>query len=266
MITIKGVLERLTYQNPENHYTVGRLKVIEASDPVTIVGYLAGVSEGESIRVTGKWVSHPKYGDQFKIESYEVILPASEAGIRKYLGSGIIKGIGQNFADRIVDHFQEQTLNIIENEPEQLLKIRGIGKAKKELIEKSWNIHHSARKVVQTLTEYNIGVIHASAILKTYGSAALDIIQKEPYLIARDIPQVGFIIADTIAMANGVDKNDEQRLMACLIYGLLILEKEGHVYALKEDLLKLCSRTAGVDKDNFEDIIGAQFTMNWDPS
>jgi len=257
MITIKGVLERLTYQNPDNHYTVARIKVAGASDPVTIVGYLAGVTEGESLKLSGKWVSHPKYGDQFKAQSFSVVLPATTAGIRKYLASGIIKGIGKSFADRIVDYFKEQTLDIIENEPDQLLKIRGIGKAKKELIERAWNTHHSVRKVMQFLTDHNVGVFHASEILRTYGSGAMEILLNEPYLIARDIPQIGFKIADMIAKGNGVEKDNEQRLMACLIHCLLILEQDGHVYALKADLFKLCASTSNVNEKMFEPVIDA---------
>jgi len=124
MITIKGILARLTYQNPENHYTIARLGIHGISDSVTIVGYLAGVVEGETLEVSGQWVSHPKYGDQFKIEGYKVMLPATVSGIKKYLGSGMIKGIGKSLADKIVTHFQENTLVIIENEPDKLIAAR----------------------------------------------------------------------------------------------------------------------------------------------
>jgi exodeoxyribonuclease V alpha subunit len=255
MITIKGVLERLTYQNPDNHYTVARVKVIEASDPVTVVGYLSGVTEGESLKLIGEWAFHPKYGDQFKVESFNVILPTTTAGIKKYLASGIIKGMRKSFADRIVDYFKEQTLDIIENDPEKLLKIRGIGKAKKELIERAWNTHHSVRKVMQFLTEHNVGGFHSSEILRTYGSAAMDILLNQPYLIARDIPQVGFNIADMIARGNGIEKDNEQRLMACLIHCLLLLEQDGHVYALKDELIKRCEKISHIKDNSFEPVI-----------
>jgi len=132
MITIKGILERLTYQNQDNHYTVAKLRIAKINDPVTIVGHLAGVFEGESLEISGNWISHPKYGDQFKTEVYKVMLPASVSGIRKYLGSGIIKGIGKSLADKIVDNFEEQTLDIIENEPDKLKNIHGIGEGKKK--------------------------------------------------------------------------------------------------------------------------------------
>ncbi|MCF6248036.1 MAG: ATP-dependent RecD-like DNA helicase, partial [Desulfobacula sp.] len=252
MITIKGILERLTYQNPENHYTVARVRIAKINDPVTVVGHLAGVSEGESLEISGAWAAHAKYGDQFKVETYKVILPASVAGIRHYLGSGMIKGIGKSVADRIVDHFEEQTLDIIENEPEKLKLIHGIGEAKKKIIEQSWNKHHAVRRVMQFLQENGIGVFRAAQILKLYGPRALAILKGNPYIIARDIPSVGFEIADKIALRAGGDRDDHKRLAACLLFSLLAYEQGGHVYALKEALFKTASRTAGVPLDDFE--------------
>ena len=252
MITIKGILERLTYQNQENHYTIAKLRIAKISDPVTVVGHLAGVFEGESLEISGKWVTHPKYGDQFKVEVYKVVLPATVSGIRKYLGSGMIKGVGRSLADKIVDHFKEKTLDIIENEPDKLKSIHGIGEAKKKIIEQAWNKHHAVRRVMQFLQENNVGVYHAATILQTYGSEALNVLQHDPYIIARDIPQIGFIIADKIAMKKGVRKDDENRLQACLIYTLLSFEQEGHVYGLKKELFKSSSRISGVEPDKFE--------------
>jgi len=257
MITINGTLERLTYQNPENHYTIAKLRIAKISDPVTIVGYLAGVFEGESLEIKGKWVSHPKYGDQFKVQVYKVVLPATVSGIRKYLGSGMIKGVGKSLADKIVDHFEEKTLDIIENEPEKLKKIHGIGNAKKKLIEQAWNKHHAVRRVMQFLQENDVGVYHAAVILQTYGSDALDILQHNPYAIARDIPEIGFSIADMIAMKAGGKKDDENRLQACLIYALLSFEQEGHVYGFKKEVFLSCSRLSGVEPDKFDQALEA---------
>jgi exodeoxyribonuclease V alpha subunit len=251
MITIKGIIERLTYQNKENHYTIAKLRISKIS-AVTIVGHLAGVFEGESLEISGKWVTHSKYGDQFKVEVYEVILPASVSGIRKYLGSGMIKGIGKLLADKIVDHFEEETLDVIENEPERLKKIHGIGTAKKDLIEKAWNKHHSVRRVMQFLQQNGVSVYHAATILQTYGSEALSILQQDPYIIARDLPVIGFNIADMIAMNQGVERDDENRLKACLVYTLLSFEQDGHVYGKKNDLFNACSRTSGVEPGKFE--------------
>jgi len=251
MITIKGVLSRLTFQNPENHYTVCKIKVGEIHEPITVVGHLAGVAQGESLTLKGKWISHPKYGDQFEALTYQVTLPATISGIRKYLGSGMIQGISKGLANRIVDTFKEETLEIIENEPDKLQKIHGIGKAKQALIEKAWNKHHSVRRVLQFLQDNKVGALHAGPILKTYGSDALNVLKSDPYLIAKDIQGFGFQTADTIARARGVEKEDGKRLGACLICQLLLEEQEGHVYARKPHLFAACSRMGGVAEDLF---------------
>jgi len=268
MITIKGVLSRLTYQNPDNQYTVCRIQVEKIQDPITVVGYLAGVAEGETLTLQGQWASHPKYGDQFKADAYEVTLPASVSGIRKYLGSGMIKGISKSLADRIVDLFQEQTLEIIENQPEKLMAVSGIGKGKQQMIVKAWNTHHAVRRVMQFLQENNVNVAHAGLILKTYGAGAMTVLETDPYRIAKDIPAIGFATADAVARAKGVDKTDDNRLCACLLCQLLIFEGDGHVYADKKELFVACARLAGVDQDLFPSALAALADTNeilvWD--
>ncbi len=257
MITLKGILHHITFKNSDNHYTIAKLKIPKISDPVTVVGHLAGVFEGENLEISGTWVCHPKYGDQFKVEIYKVILPATVSGIRRYLGSGIIKGIGKSLANKIVDHFEETTLDIIENEPDRLKEINGIGSAKQSLIEQAWNTHHAVRRVMQFLQENEVSVYHAATILKTYGSAALKILQTDPYNIARDLPDIGFSIADMIALKAGGDKDNEKRLEACLIHCLLANEQDGHVYGLKKGLLNTAARLSGVAKEKFEDTLGS---------
>lgn len=252
MITIKGTIERVSFQNPDNHYTIARLKLPGISDPVTIVGHLAGVFEGENLEVGGKWVSHPKYGDQFSVQTYTIVLPATVAGIRKYLGSGMVRGIGPSMADKIVDHFQEQTLDIIENDPERLKEIHGIGKAKKQAIEEAWNTHHAVRRVMQFLQENNVPVVHAAEILKIYGSKAMDILQNDPYLIARDLPKAGFGLADMIALKSGIERDDDRRLQACLIHALIMCEQDGHVYMEKPELFKMCAKISSVAIEKFQ--------------
>jgi len=255
MITIKGTLSRITFQNPDNHYTVCRIRVARVVEPVTVVGHLAGVAEGEQLTLQGTWTSHPKFGDQFKAEIYEVTLPATVAGIRKYLASGLIRGISAHLADKIVDTLGEQTLEIIENEPERLLDVHGIGKSKKELIEKAWNTHHSVRRVMRFLQETPIGVAHAGAILKTYGNAALEVLETDPFRIARDIPSIGFRSVDSLARAAGLEIENENRLAACVICQLMVQEQEGHVFCEKEDLIRTCAGLARVDGALFEPVL-----------
>ncbi|MDD4273673.1 MAG: ATP-dependent RecD-like DNA helicase, partial [Desulfobacter postgatei] len=186
MITINGTLSRITFQNPENHYTVCRVAVPKVADAITVVGHLPGVAQGERLKLKGTWISHPKYGEQFKADSFEITLPSSMAGIRKYLSSGIIPGINQELADRIVDTFGEQTLEIIENEPDRLLDVYGIGKIKQKMIETAWNAHHSIRRVMDMLQGTNIDSAKAAAILKTYGDRALEVLTEDTFRIARD--------------------------------------------------------------------------------
>ncbi len=255
MITIKGVLSRITYQNPDNHYTVCRIRVPKVLEPITVVGHLAGVAEGEQLSLQGSWASHPKYGDQFKAQTYEVTLPATVAGIRKYLASGLINGISSFLADKIVDTFGEQTLEIIENEPDKLLDVHGIGKAKKRLIERAWNTHHSVRRVMQFLQDSNIGITHVGTILRLYGSRALEVLQTDPYLLAKDIPSIGFQAADSLARAAGIETDADSRLAACVICQLLVYEQDGHVYGEKSEVLKSCARLARVDEELFEPVL-----------
>lgn len=257
MITINGTLSRITFQNPENHYTVCRVAVPKVADAITVVGHLPGVAQGERLKLKGTWISHPKYGEQFKADSFEITLPSSMAGIRKYLSSGIIPGINQELADRIVDTFGEQTLEIIENEPDRLLDVYGIGKIKQKMIETAWNAHHSIRRVMDMLQGTNIDSAKAAAILKTYGDRALEVLTEDTFRIARDIPAIGFAVVDELARALGTEKEAEERLKACLVCRLLDLEQDGHMFEQKEDLLRACAQRAGVSAELLSDALGS---------
>ncbi|MFH1153738.1 MAG: ATP-dependent RecD-like DNA helicase [Pseudomonadota bacterium] len=252
MITITGILDKITYQNPDNQYTIARIKTRDVKDGVTVVGYLAGVAQGETLKLKGAWVTHAKYGDQFKVDSYEVTLPASVSGIRRYLASGIIKGIGKSMAEKIVDSFQDRALDIIENEPDRLREISGIGKAKLEQIVRAWNQHHSVRRVMQFLQENEVGVFHASVILKYYGSQAMDILKNSPYALSRDIPEAGFAVADAIALKAGFQRDDPERIKACLVYLLLKSEGDGHVYADRDDLIQRCFQLTSASVEDMD--------------
>ena len=181
MIVLQGTLVRITFRNDENHYIIARIKTREAKEPVVVVGTMPGVNEGETLKLTGQWITHPKYGDQFKVDGFEVTLPATMAGIRRYLGSGIIKGIGMTMAKKIVEQFKERSLEVIENEPERLKEIPGIGKAKADLITRAWDKHHAVRKVMRFLQDHDVGTAHASAILRYYGTDSLNILKNNPY-------------------------------------------------------------------------------------
>ncbi|MFO7753237.1 MAG: ATP-dependent RecD-like DNA helicase [Desulfobacteraceae bacterium] len=255
MINLTGSLERITYRNTDNHYTVCRVNAGSANEGITVVGHMPGVAEGETLQLRGRWVTHPKYGDQFQAETCEVVLPATSEGIRKYLGSGIVKGIGRSMADRIVDYFEDNTLDVIENEPDRLCEVQGIGKAKSETIRNAWNRHHSVRRVMQYLQKHGIGVFHASMIIRVYGDRTLEVLENEPYLIARDLAVSGFRIADTIALNNGTAEDDPQRLKACILSSLFSVEDQGNVYAVKDELTEKCAKDIDVCTDSINDAL-----------
>ena len=252
MIILNGTIEHITFQNDENHYTIARLKVRETKKTIVIVGHMAGVGNGETLSLRGRWVNHHKYGDQFKVETFEVILPATLSGIRKYLASGIIKGIGKGMAGKIVKHFKEQSLEIIENEPERLLEVEGIGRSKLNQISNAWDKHHSIRKIMKFLQDNGAGVDHAAAILNFYGTDALKILKKKPYSISRDIPEAGFEVADSIALNSGIKQDDPERIKASIIYLLLRQERDGHVYACKFRLIQSCIQLTSAESKSIE--------------
>ncbi|MBF0202421.1 MAG: ATP-dependent RecD-like DNA helicase [Desulfamplus sp.] len=252
MIEIIGTIGTVTYRNEDNHYTIARLKTPGQGETITIVGHLAGVGEGEGVKLTGRWVTHARYGEQFKVESYAVTLPETVSGMRQYLGSGIIKGLGKSMARRIVEHFGENSLEIIETRPERLMEIEGLGKSKMEMISRAWDRHHTARKVMQFLQEQGVGVTHASAILKYYGKNALKILRERPYRLARDLPGAGFRVADAIALQNGFKIDDPERIKSSFLYLLMKNEDEGHAFVPRDELVDRCVDLTGAGRSLVE--------------
>ncbi|MDY0376485.1 MAG: ATP-dependent RecD-like DNA helicase [Desulfobacterium sp.] len=250
MIVLQGTLVRITFRNDENHYIIARIKTREAREPVVVVGTMPGVNEGETLRLTGQWTTHPKYGDQFKVDKFEVTLPATVAGIRRYLGSGIIKGIGMVMAKKIVEQFKERSLEVIENEPERLMEIPGIGKSKADLITRAWDKHHAVRKVMKFLQDHDVGTAHASAILRYYGTGSLKVLKSSPYSVSRDVPEAGFEVADAIALKAGFKQDDPERIKACILFLLCKKESDGHVFAELDPLTSGCISLTRAGRDD----------------
>jgi exodeoxyribonuclease V alpha subunit len=240
MITIEGQLEHITFHNPENNYTVAKFRAHKTQALVNIVGYLPGPSPGESLNITGDWETHPRYGSQLKIESYELVLPKTADNIEHYLSSGIIEGIGPKLAARLVSHLGDQTLEIIENAPERLLDVPGIGKNITARIAGSWNTHHTLRNLMHFLQEHRIPTSYSAKILRIYGSAAIATLRDDPYRAAREIPGIGFSMADALAQRLGISKTDPARVHACLYYLLEQNSADGHMYAPESQLLERC--------------------------
>ncbi len=240
LITIEGHLEHITYYNQDSQYTIARMKTSNPAAKVIVVGYLAGVSLGEILKVKGTWQSHPKYGQQFKIYSYEVTLPAAAEGIRAYLASGIIKGIGSSLAARLVAAFGAQTLKIIESTPERLIEVEGIGEAKSGMIQSAWKEHHTLRRLMNFLQQMGVRSSYCAKIYKEYGPDALDLIRDDPYVLAEDFAGPGFNSADTIARKLGVEQEDPQRVRACIRHVIMQNADEGHTFAESENLFSRC--------------------------
>jgi len=240
MNTLEGCLERITYFNAENHYTIAKLKTSKTHNIVTIVGTMAAVNPGQTLKIKGIWETHPKYGQQFKIASYEVVLPATIDGIRKYLESGIIKGIGPSMANRIVSCFGAKTFEIIEKEPEKLLEVKAVGKAKAALICNAWKDHHVARSLMQFLQNMGVQTSYCAKILKEYGPDAVNIISKDPFRMTTDIPGIGFYFADTVAQKLGIEKDHPRRVKACILHVMQQVINQGDVFAYQDQIFDHC--------------------------
>ena len=256
-VSLKGQIERITYTNDENGYTVAKVKVSGRKDLVTVVGTLLIPIPGEVIEMKGTWMNHPRYGEQFKVEHYKSLVPASVYGIEKYLGSGLIKGIGPIMAGRIVKKFGEETLEVIENEIEKLAEVDGIGKKRIEMVEKAWEDQKEIREVMIFLQAHGVGSGYATKIFKQYGSRSIQVVKENPYRLATDIFGIGFISADRIAEKLGFARDSELRAEAGILYVLHQLADEGHVYYPYEPLVKKCQEILGVDREVIVKALGA---------
>jgi exodeoxyribonuclease V alpha subunit len=247
--TLEGELERITYSNPETHYTIAKLKTSKTHNMVTIVGSMPAVKPGQFLKIEGTWETHPKYGQQFKITSYEETLPATISGIQKYLASGIVKGIGPSTAQRMIRRFGARTFEIIEKNPERLVEVDGVGPAKAALICDAWKYNHAARGVMQLLQNAGVKTAYCAKILKTYGADAVNIIQSDPYRLAGDIPGIGFYLADKIALKLGISRDDTQRVKACIRHVIEQFIHEGHVFIFEHHLVAQCADLFSLEAD-----------------
>lgn len=240
MDTLQGILERIVFENPDNGYTVGRFSARGHPERVTVVGNLVSVNPGESLILQGTWVNTAQYGRQFKIERYATILPANIVGLRKYLGSGLIKGIGPKMAARIVNKFGMDTMDIIEQAPEKLARIPGIGKKRVKMIQQAWAAQREVKNVMLFLQSHNVSPAHAAKIYKTYENEAIPTVTENPYRLADDIYGIGFVTADTIAQKLGMEKDAPQRVQAGIKYVLSQKADEGHVFQHRAELIEAC--------------------------
>ncbi|MFD3543212.1 ATP-dependent RecD-like DNA helicase [Streptomyces sp. NPDC058662] len=238
LAVVEGVLERITYANEESGYTVARVDTGRgAGDLLTVVGSLLGAQPGESLRMEGRWGSHPQYGKQFAVENYRTVLPATVQGIRRYLGSGLIKGIGPRIAERIVDHFGTETLDIIEGEPKRLIEVPGLGPKRTKLIGAAWEEQKAIKEVMVFLQGVGVSTSIAVRIYKKYADASISVVRNQPYRLAADVWGIGFLTADRIAQAVGIPHDSPERVKAGLQYALSQSTDQGHCFLPEERLI-----------------------------
>ncbi len=228
MEEIKGYIERITFQNAENGWTVARMKIPKNYDLTTIVGNMPSIQVGETIRCKGHWHNDKNFGYQFQVKDYEVETPSTITGIKKYLGSGLVKGIGNVFADRIVSYLGEETLNIIDTNPDKLLEISGIGKKRIKKIKSCWAEQKAIREVMIYLQKLSVSPAFAQKIFKRYGDESIFRIEQNPYDLAKDIWGIGFKTADKIAQNMNISKDSDIRIDAGVEYVLSELSSNGH--------------------------------------
>jgi exodeoxyribonuclease V alpha subunit len=245
--TLDAVLERITYANQDTGYTVARVATGRSSDLLTVVGPLLGAQPGESLRLQGRWASHPQYGRQFQVEAYTTVLPATIQGIRRYLGSGLIKGIGPKMAERIVDHFGPATLEVIEQSPGRLVEVPGLGPKRTAMITAAWAEQQAIKEVMVFLQGVGVSTSLGVRIYKTYRDDAIDVVRREPYRLAGDVWGIGFKTADQIARSLGIPHDSPQRVKAGLQFALSEASEDGHCYLPETELVTKATELLGVD-------------------
>ena len=250
MPKLRCVVERITYQNPENGYSVMKVKVKGYDDLVTLVGNLLEVPAGSVLLCEGDWKVDKRYGSQFVCQTWEEVMPATIYGIEKYLGSGLVKGIGPKFAQLIVKQFGVDTIEVIETDIERLYEVPGIGKKRVEKIRESWEKQKDIKNVMLFLQGYGVSTAYAAKIYRQYGKESIDKVKENPYRLADDIWGIGFKTADGIAGKMGYGKNDLRRCKSGIIYTLNQLANEGHVYAEEEQLVKAATDLLEAEEDS----------------
>jgi exodeoxyribonuclease V alpha subunit len=247
---LTGQLEHITYTNAEDGFTIARLKVPGRLDSVTVLGKIIAPVPGETFRLKGEWVRHPVYGEQFRISSYERTMPATVEGIEKYLGSGMIRGLGPVMASRIVDRFGQQTLEIIDTAIERLTEVEGIGPKRIETIQSAWQEQREIRDVMIFLQAHGVGAGHAEKIFRCYGRSSVTVVQENPFRLATDIQGFGFLTADRIAAKLGFPPDSALRVTAGILYVMDHLSQDGHVYFPYAALISKCRETLSVGSEN----------------
>ena len=259
-LEITGSIDGITYHNPEDNYTVARIKPPGKDHSIVIAGTLPSVNPGEEIVLRGYWYNHPKYGEQFKVLSCRVKIPATLKGMERYLSSGLIKGIGPFLARRLIERFKEGIFDVIENDAERLLEVEGIGRKKLESIKRAWEEQKGIRDVMVFLQEYGISPAWGARIYKRYGVDTVKVLRGNPYRLAIDVSGIGFLTADRIARNLGIPQDSPSRLSAGILHILHESTEKGHVYQPYEPLIDECMKTLKVEREPIVKAIAELFT------
>ncbi|MDL2258670.1 ATP-dependent RecD-like DNA helicase [Eubacteriales bacterium OttesenSCG-928-K08] len=254
MDEIRGEIKRVIFRNEQNGWSVIEL-LLENEETITATGTLPTCAPGERVELVGMYVEHRVYGRQFKANSCVSIAPASQHALVSYLGSGLIKGVGEATAKRIVAQFGMETLDVLENTPERLIEVEGIGQSRSKTIAASFFEQRNMRDIIMALQKYDISVRQAMQLYSIYGSACVAKVESDPYSLIEDVEGIGFKTADKIAMNVGLEANSPARLRAGLVYLLLWARQEGHTYLPRETLLSGAANLLGVDVDCVEDTL-----------
>jgi len=262
--TVSGTVESIVYRNDETGYTVCTVKtaggIRTREDFITIVGTCAAIWEGEELHAEGQWIRHPSHGQQFQAKNITCITPTSAEGIRRYLSSGMIKGIGPTFAQRIVDTFGEQTLQVIDRESGRLREVEGIGEGRRKMIKESWTEQSGVREIMIFLQSHGIGTAKASRIFRQYGTDAIAIVKRNPYRLCEDVWGIGFKTADGIALSVGIPHDSEVRARAGLIYTLQTeADDGGHCFTVDADLLLHAQELLDISVEILADALAKEY-------
>lgn len=253
---LSGTIERVTFHNPENGFCVLQIKLPQLRDLVTIIGNAATVTAGEFVECTGQWITNKNYGRQFQAAHLKNIPPSTLEGMEKYLASGLVKGIGKTFAKRLVKQFKEKVFDVIDNTPERLLEVEGIGRHRKERLTKAWEAQKVVRDIMVFLQSHGVGTSRAVRIYKTYGENAVECVRENPYRLAHEIQGIGFKTADELAQKLGLPKDSVQRAQAGVQQALLTLSTQGHCAAeptkLVDEAIKLLAIEADIIKQGIQ--------------
>ncbi len=245
---IDAQIEKITYHNAENGYTVAKALVGGRHEQITVVGHLHSVNPGDVLRLEGQWQRHPKFGEQFLVTSYKPTIPSTARGIEQYLGSGLIKGIGPVMAKRLVSAFGLETLTIIETNVEKLREVEGIGEKRLDMIRTAWSEQKETRELMLFLHEHGVSAAHGVRVFRQYGRDSIRILREEPYRLATDIVGIGFLTADRIAEKMNIPKESPLRAEAGILYVLRQLSEEGHVCYPYERLVSESASFLGIDR------------------